>query len=85
MLTQAIETGNLEELVDPRLERNFNEAEMFRMIEAAAACVRYSASRRPRMSQVHIIYKLRLEFVWKHFIFLHELGTMLCIPICAYE
>uniref|UniRef100_A0A0E0KXD5 non-specific serine/threonine protein kinase n=1 Tax=Oryza punctata TaxID=4537 RepID=A0A0E0KXD5_ORYPU len=52
LLTQAIETGNLEELVDPRLERNFNEAEMFRMIEAAAACVRYSASRRPRMSQV---------------------------------
>uniref|UniRef100_A0A0D9WBP5 non-specific serine/threonine protein kinase n=1 Tax=Leersia perrieri TaxID=77586 RepID=A0A0D9WBP5_9ORYZ len=52
LLTRAIETGNLEELVDPRLERNFNEAEMFRMIEAAAACVRYSASRRPKMSQV---------------------------------
>ncbi|KAF0924220.1 hypothetical protein E2562_008517 [Oryza meyeriana var. granulata] len=52
LLTRAIETSNLEELVDPRLGRNFNEVEMFRMIEAAAACVRYSASRRPRMSQV---------------------------------
>ncbi|XP_006654890.1 proline-rich receptor-like protein kinase PERK8 [Oryza brachyantha] len=52
LLTRVIETGNLEELVDPRLGRSFNEVEMFRMIEAAAACVRYSASRRPKMSQV---------------------------------
>lgn len=52
LLTQALETGNLEELVDPRLEKNYNEVEMFRMIEAAAACVRHSASMRPRMSQV---------------------------------
>ncbi|KAG8084684.1 hypothetical protein GUJ93_ZPchr0010g10450 [Zizania palustris] len=52
LLLRAIETGGLEELVDPGLDNNFNEVEMFRMIEAAAACVRNSASRRPRMSQV---------------------------------
>ncbi|KAL5220950.1 hypothetical protein ABZP36_025663 [Zizania latifolia] len=52
LLTQALETGNVGELVDPRLDKNFNEAEMFHMIEAAAACIRHSASRRPRMSQV---------------------------------
>lgn len=52
MLTQALETGKLEEVIDPRLEKNYNEVEMLRMIEAAAACVRHSASRRPRMSQV---------------------------------
>ncbi|KAG8053664.1 hypothetical protein GUJ93_ZPchr0001g32947 [Zizania palustris] len=52
LLTQALETGNVGELVDPRLDKNFNETEMFRMIEAAAACIRHSASRRPRMSQV---------------------------------
>ncbi|KAI5003931.1 hypothetical protein ZWY2020_031174 [Hordeum vulgare] len=52
LLTQALETGNVGELLDPRLDKNFNEVEMFHMIEAAAACIRHSAPRRPRMSQV---------------------------------
>ncbi|KAJ1282948.1 hypothetical protein BS78_03G089900 [Paspalum vaginatum] len=52
LLTQALETGDVGELVDARLSKNYNEVEMFRMIEAAAACIRHSASRRPRMSQV---------------------------------
>ncbi|KAM3399254.1 hypothetical protein ACQJBY_004570 [Aegilops geniculata] len=52
LLSRALETGKLEGLVDPRLERNFNEVEMFRMIESAAACIRHSSSKRPRMSQV---------------------------------
>ncbi|KAJ4752770.1 Proline-rich receptor-like protein kinase PERK8 [Rhynchospora pubera] len=52
LLTQALETRTLEQLIDPRLEENYNKVEMLRMIEAAAACVRHSASRRPRMSQV---------------------------------
>ncbi|GER51376.1 protein kinase superfamily protein [Striga asiatica] len=37
----------VEWLVDSRLENNFSEREMFRMIEAAAACIRHSASKRP--------------------------------------
>ncbi|VAH70645.1 unnamed protein product [Triticum turgidum subsp. durum] len=52
LLTQALETGNAGELLDPRLDNNFNEVELFHMIEAAAACIRHSAPRRPRMSQV---------------------------------
>uniref|UniRef100_A0A452XHL7 non-specific serine/threonine protein kinase n=1 Tax=Aegilops tauschii subsp. strangulata TaxID=200361 RepID=A0A452XHL7_AEGTS len=52
LLSRALETGKLEGLVDPRLEKNFNEVEMFRMIESAAACIRHSSSKRPRMSQV---------------------------------
>ncbi|KAM3345666.1 hypothetical protein ACQJBY_020258 [Aegilops geniculata] len=52
LLTQALETGNAGELLDPRLDKNFNEVELFHMIEAAAACIRHSAPRRPRMSQV---------------------------------
>ncbi|KAM7510231.1 hypothetical protein LguiB_009106 [Lonicera macranthoides] len=52
LLTQALDNENFEELVDPRLENNFVKVEMFRMIEAAAACVRHLASKRPRMSQV---------------------------------
>ena len=52
LLSRALDTGNLEGLVDHRLEKKLNQAEMFRMIEAAAACIRHSASRRPRMSQV---------------------------------
>ncbi|KAG2596166.1 hypothetical protein PVAP13_5KG144900 [Panicum virgatum] len=51
LLTQALESGDVGELVDTRLSKNYNEVEMFRMIEAAAACIRHSASRRPKMSQ----------------------------------
>ncbi|XP_048440776.1 LOW QUALITY PROTEIN: proline-rich receptor-like protein kinase PERK12 [Pyrus x bretschneideri] len=52
LLIQALETGDLSELVDPRLEKHYVEGEMFRMIEAAVACVRHSAIKRPRMAQV---------------------------------
>ncbi|XP_062106364.1 proline-rich receptor-like protein kinase PERK8 [Humulus lupulus] len=52
LLTQALDTNNFEELVDSRLEQNYKDIELFRMIEAAAACVRHSATKRPRMGQV---------------------------------
>ncbi|XP_059448027.1 proline-rich receptor-like protein kinase PERK13 [Corylus avellana] len=51
-LIRALETGDFGELVDPRLEKHYVESEMFRMIESAAACVRHSAPKRPRMAQV---------------------------------
>ncbi|CAI0386351.1 unnamed protein product [Linum tenue] len=51
-LMHAMETGDLGELVDPRLEKRYVEAEMMRMIETAAACIRHSAPKRPRMMQV---------------------------------
>ncbi|KAL3812629.1 hypothetical protein ACJIZ3_013897 [Penstemon smallii] len=52
LLHQALETKDFGDLVDPRLEKNFVVEEMFRMIEAAAACVRHLASKRPKMSQI---------------------------------
>ncbi|KAH7685951.1 Non-specific serine/threonine protein kinase protein [Dioscorea alata] len=52
LLVNALETGEYEDLVDPRLENNFVKNEMSRMIEVAAACVRHSAPKRPRMVQV---------------------------------
>ncbi|KAL3031507.1 hypothetical protein AAZX31_02G033100 [Glycine max] len=52
LLLRAVETGDFGELVDPRLERQYADTEMFRMIETAAACVRHSAPKRPRMVQV---------------------------------
>ncbi|KAL3636520.1 Proline-rich receptor-like protein kinase perk8 [Castilleja foliolosa] len=52
LLVQALKTQVLDDLVDPRLGNNFVEVEMFRMIEAASACVRHSASRRPRMTHI---------------------------------
>ncbi|CAL1383418.1 unnamed protein product [Linum trigynum] len=51
-LMHTIETRDLGELVDPRLEKRYVEAEMLRMIETAAACIRHSAPKRPRMVQV---------------------------------
>lgn len=53
LLKRALDDQDFEELVDSRLNKDFIKIEMFRMIEAAAACVRHLASKRPRMSQVN--------------------------------
>ncbi|KAK6922729.1 Serine-threonine/tyrosine-protein kinase, catalytic domain [Dillenia turbinata] len=42
---------NYDELVDPRLGDDYNRQEMARMIACAAASIRHSARRRPKMSQ----------------------------------
>lgn len=52
LLTRALEEGNFDNLVDARLQKDYNPSEMSRMVACAAACVRHSARRRPRMSQV---------------------------------
>ncbi|KAI4350854.1 hypothetical protein L6164_005261 [Bauhinia variegata] len=52
VLTRALEDENFESLVDPRLQNEYDHNEMARMIACAAACIRHSARRRPRMSQV---------------------------------
>ncbi|KAJ0247618.1 Proline-rich receptor-like protein kinase PERK12 [Hirschfeldia incana] len=52
LLLKAIETGDFSELIDRRLEKHYVEHEVFRMIETAAACVRHSGPKRPRMVQV---------------------------------
>ncbi|KAI8023190.1 Proline-rich receptor-like protein kinase PERK1 [Camellia lanceoleosa] len=52
LLTRALEDGNFDTLVDLRLQRDYKPNEMARMVACAAACVRHSARRRPRMSQV---------------------------------
>ncbi|KAI5431758.1 proline-rich receptor-like protein kinase PERK8 [Lathyrus oleraceus] len=62
LLIEALDTEDFETLVDPRLEKNYNRNEMFRMIEAAAACVRHSSVKRPRMSQVMRAFDSMAEF-----------------------
>lgn len=52
LLNRAIDEQEFEELVDPRLGGDYDDVEMFRVIEAAAACIRHSAARRPKMGQV---------------------------------
>lgn len=52
LLIEALNSEDFETLADPRLGKNCNRNEMFRMIEAAAACVRHSSVKRPKMSQV---------------------------------
>ncbi|XP_055827570.1 proline-rich receptor-like protein kinase PERK4 [Solanum dulcamara] len=51
-LTKALEENNYDELVDPRLEGNYDPNELQRMVACAAASVRHSARRRPKMSQI---------------------------------
>lgn len=52
LLNHALEYRNLDGLADPKLQNNYDQDEMFRMLQAAAACVRHSAQRRPCMRQV---------------------------------
>ncbi|CAH8386932.1 unnamed protein product [Eruca vesicaria subsp. sativa] len=52
LLLRAIETKDYSELIDRRLEKHYVEHEVVRMIETAAACVRHSGPKRPRMAQV---------------------------------
>ncbi|KAL2479758.1 Proline-rich receptor-like protein kinase PERK1 [Abeliophyllum distichum] len=52
LLTRALEDGNFDALVDSRLKNDYNHNELASMVACAAACVRHSARRRPRMSQV---------------------------------
>ena len=52
LLLRAIETGDYSQLIDRRLEKNYVEHEVVRMIETAASCVRHSGPKRPRMAQV---------------------------------
>ncbi|KAL8553199.1 hypothetical protein ACS0TY_001735 [Phlomoides rotata] len=52
ILSKVAEGGSYAELVDPRLGDNYDPQEMLRMVSCAAACVRQSARRRPKMSQI---------------------------------
>lgn len=52
LLTRALEDGNFDTLIDHRLQKDYDHNEVARMVACAAACVRHSARRRPRMSQV---------------------------------
>ncbi|XP_028765798.1 putative proline-rich receptor-like protein kinase PERK6 [Neltuma alba] len=49
---KAMEGGSFEGLSDPRLGNNYDMQEMARMVACAAASVRHSARRRPKMSQI---------------------------------
>ncbi|KAK4370230.1 hypothetical protein RND71_009705 [Anisodus tanguticus] len=51
-LTRALEDEKFDSLIDPRLGNDYNHNGVARMVACAAACVRHSARRRPRMSQV---------------------------------
>ncbi|KAJ1702772.1 hypothetical protein LUZ63_002551 [Rhynchospora breviuscula] len=52
LLSRALADGNYDELADPRLEGNYDPMELARMVASGAACVRHSAKRRPKMSQI---------------------------------
>ncbi|KAK7309972.1 hypothetical protein RJT34_07139 [Clitoria ternatea] len=52
LLSHALDAEEFDSLADPRLEKNYVETELYCMIEVAAACVRHSAAKRPRMGQV---------------------------------
>jgi hypothetical protein len=55
--------GNFDELLDPRLENRINRLELERMCASAAAAVRHSAKRRPKMKQVNFSFGFGFGFL----------------------
>ena len=49
---RAMQDGNYDELADRLMENNYVPQEMARMVACAAASIRHSSRRRPKMSQV---------------------------------
>ena len=68
LLQQALQLGNYDALVDPKLQKDYDSSEITRVIACAAACVNHSARHRPRMSQVTL---MALKFI--PFLFAFEL------------
>lgn len=52
IISKGLEDDNYNEIVDPRLEGNYDHSEMARIVASASACIRHSARRRPKMSQI---------------------------------
>jgi len=52
ILSRVLADGDYDQLADPRLNGNYDPMEMARMVACAAASVRHSAKRRPKMSQI---------------------------------
>ncbi|CAL1384970.1 unnamed protein product [Linum trigynum] len=50
--SKALEDGNCQGLVDPRLEGNYDPKEMSHMVACAANAIRHSSKKRPKMSQI---------------------------------
>ncbi|KAL6893979.1 hypothetical protein ACP4OV_008077 [Aristida adscensionis] len=51
-LSRALASGDYGGVADPRLEGRYDAVEMARVVASAAASVRHSAKKRPRMSQI---------------------------------
>ena len=60
MLSRALEDRNFDDLADPKLKNDYDPNEMARMVACAAASVRHSGRRRPRMSQVGFLFFFQL-------------------------
>ena len=51
-LSRALADGDYDGVADPRLHGSYDPVEMARLVASAAAAVRHSAKKRPKMSQV---------------------------------
>lgn len=52
LINYALEDGDVDELIDPGLDGDYDPKEALKILEVAASCVRHTASKRPKMGQV---------------------------------
>lgn len=73
VMNRVLEDGHLEDLVDPNMDE-YDQTEMIRVIETAAACVRHSALKRPRMAQVSDLGRAANSYFHLHSFEIVKLG-----------
>ncbi|KAJ0074910.1 hypothetical protein Patl1_34296 [Pistacia atlantica] len=62
MLRKAVKDNKINVVyTDPKLEKKFDNGEMFRMVHCAAACLCYPAKDRPQMSQIREALEGKLD------------------------
>jgi len=57
-----MESGNIAELADPRMEGKYDGEQLYRVVLAASYCVRQTATWRPPMSEVNEQHRPCLSF-----------------------
>lgn len=66
-----MENKNYDDLVDPRLQSDYDIEEVATMVACAAACLRDSVLSRPRMSQVCMYVRMY--------------GSLICLITCQFN
>ena len=74
-----MECGKISELVDARLEGEYDKEQLHKIVLTASCCVRHSSSWRPSMTEVHFLNLLSFTIPHIHFKYLIYLISLIIL------